>query len=63
MPSEVFLSVSVFCKSSAMGDALSTALFCLDLESGKALMESIDGAEAMWVLQDGTTEKTPGFPG
>jgi len=63
MPSEVFASVSILCKSSAMGDALSTSLFCLDLESGKALIESIDGAEAMWVLLDGKIEKTPGFPG
>ena len=63
MPSEGFASVSILCKSSAMGDALSTSLFCLDLESGKALIESIDGAEAMWVLLDGKIEKTPGFPG
>ena len=62
MPSEGFLSVSILCESSAMGDALSTALFCMDLESGKALIESIEGAEAMWVLQDGTTERTSGFP-
>ena len=63
MPSEGFTSVSILCKSSGLGDALSTALFCMDLESGKALIESIEGAEAMWVLPDGTIEKTPGFPG
>jgi thiamine biosynthesis lipoprotein len=61
MPSEGFTSVSIRCTSSAMGDALSTALFCMDLESGKALIESIEGAEAMWVLHDGTTECTNGF--
>lgn len=63
MPSEGFLSVSILCGSSAMGDALSTALFCMDLESGKALIESIDGAEAMWVLPGGETVRTGGFPG
>ena len=62
MPSEGFLSVSILCKSSAMGDALSTALFCMDLESGKALIESIEGAEAMWVLAGGETVRTGGFP-
>lgn len=62
MPSDGFLSVSILCKSSAMGDALSTALFCMDIESGIALMESIEGAEAMWVLSDGKTVRTSGFP-
>jgi thiamine biosynthesis lipoprotein len=45
-----------------MGDALSTALFCMDIESGMALIESIEGAEAMWLLPNGKTEKTSGFP-
>ena len=49
MPSEGFLSVSVVCRDSGLGDALSTALFCLSLEEGLALVESIDGVEAMWV--------------
>jgi thiamine biosynthesis lipoprotein len=62
MPSEGFLSVSILCESSAMGDALSTALFCMDLETGKVLIEIIEDAEAMWVLPDGTTERTSGFP-
>ena len=62
MPSEGFLSVSILCESSAMGDALSTALFCMDVERGKALIASVEGAEAMWVLPDGSIEKTPGFP-
>ena len=63
MPSEGFVSVSVLCKSSAMGDALSTALFCMDFESGFALIESIDEAEAMWVMPDGSIKRTEGFPG
>jgi thiamine biosynthesis lipoprotein len=62
MPSEGFLSVSILCESSAMGDALSTALFCLDFESGYALIESIEEAEAMWVLPDGSVRKSAGFP-
>lgn len=61
MPSEGYVSVSVVCKSSADGDALSTALFCMDLEKGKALIEALPDIEAMWVLSDGTKEESSGF--
>ena len=61
MPSELYTSVSVVCKSSAEGDALSTALFCMSIEEGKALLETIDGAEAMWLLPDGTMTFSEGF--
>ena len=61
MPSEGYVLVSVVCKSSADGDALSTALFCMDLETGKALVESLPAVEAMWLLSDGTKEETSGF--
>lgn len=61
MPAEGFLSVSVVCKHSGQGDALSTALFCMSLEEGLALVESIPGAEAFWVLPDGTTKQSQGF--
>lgn len=61
MPSELYTSVSVVCKSSADGDALSTALFCMSIEEGKALLETIDGAEAMWLLPDGTMVFSDGF--
>lgn len=60
-PSEGYVSVSVVCKSSADGDALSTALFCMDLETGKTLVEDLPGVEAMWVLPDGTKEESSGF--
>lgn len=61
MPSEGFVSVSVVCKSSADGDALSTALFCLTLAEGLALIESIEDAEALWVTADGTQHKSSNF--
>ena len=61
MPSEGFLSVSIVCKSSAMGDALSTALFCMTLEDGLSLINSIEDAEAMWVLPDGTKHYSNNF--
>ncbi len=61
MPSEGFLSVSIVCQSSADGDALSTALFCMTQEQGRALIESLPDTEAMWVLQDGTRITSSGF--
>ena len=62
MPAEKgFLSVSVICKDSGMGDGLSTALFCMSLEEGQALVNSIDGVEAMWVSYDETKYYSNGF--
>lgn len=61
MPSERYLSVSVVCKSSADGDALSTALFCMSVEEGLALVEAHGDAQAMWVMADGTRHMSDGF--
>ena len=61
MPAEGFLSVSVVCGSSADGDALSTALFCMSVEEGRALVQSMDGVEALWILVDGTQVESDGF--
>ena len=41
---------------------LSTALFCLPYEEGLALLQSLEGAEALWVGTDGTVKASPGFP-
>lgn len=61
MPSEGFVSVSILTKSSADGDALSTALFCMTYEEGLALIESLPDTEAMWVLPDGREMTSSGF--
>lgn len=63
MPQENYLSVSVVCKSSALGDALSTALFCMTYEEGVELIETIPEAEAMWVFTDKTKKMSSGFEG
>ena len=63
MPSEGFTSVSIVTKSSADGDALSTALFCMSYEEGLALIESIPDTEAMWVFPDGREMTSSGFDG
>lgn len=46
----------------AAADYLSTALFCLPLEQSRALAESLEGVECLWVLSDGQTAATAGFP-
>ncbi len=61
MPAEGYLSVSVVCKNSAKGDALSTALFCMTPEEGLALVEGLPGVEALWVLSDGSQQSSSGF--
>lgn len=61
MPAEGFTSVSVICADSGMGDALSTALFCMPQDEGSALVESLTGVEAMWVTDDGTMTVSSGW--
>ena len=61
MPGTNFKSVSVVTDDSGLGDALSTALFLMDEEEGRNLIESIDNAEVMWVLNDGSQHYSSGF--
>ena len=61
MPAEGYLSVSIVCNNSAQGDALSTALFCMSLEEGMALVESLPDAEALWIFPDGSKQFSSGF--
>lgn len=49
MPAEYVSSVSVICNDSALGDALSTALFTMPVEDGQRLVEKLDNVEAVWV--------------
>lgn len=60
MPSDQYTSVSVICNDSGLGDALSTALFNMDIESGKALAEKF-GAAVLWIYPDGSEMMTGGF--
>lgn len=61
MPAEYFVAVSIICEHSGDGDGFSTAVFCMPLEEAMALIESLEGVEAMWTLHDGTTIKSSGF--
>lgn len=61
-PPEYFASVTVYATDPALGDALSTALFCMTEAEGRALLKDLGGAEAMWVYHDMTSSHTDGFP-
>jgi thiamine biosynthesis lipoprotein len=60
MPASHWRSVSVVCADSGLADALSTALFLLPAEEGKALAAQC-GAQALWIAPDGSEVMTPGF--
>lgn len=60
MPGAYWRCVSVVCGDSALADALSTGLFLMDLEQGKALAQKC-GAEVLWVDQNGKEYMTAGF--
>ncbi|MBP5209547.1 MAG: FAD:protein FMN transferase [Clostridia bacterium] len=58
-----YTSVSVLTFSAAMADALSTYLFLLSEEDGRALIDGMDGVEAYWAREDGTTFQSQNWPG
>lgn len=54
------VSVSILSDKSLDGDALSTACFVLGLEKGMALVEKLDGIEAIFITTDGDFHQTSG---
>ena len=61
-PENRFLSVSVLCPDSALADALSTALFSMTEEEGRALLETVEeDVEALWITADGGIRTTDGW--
>ena len=61
MPAEYFSSVSIICESSALADALSTALFCMSEAEGHSLVSEIGDCEVLWITPDGEITSTLGF--
>ena len=51
-PATYFNGVTVLCPDSGLADCLSTGLFCMSLEEGQKLVESLEGVEAMWCTPD-----------
>ena len=55
------IDIPVIADDSGLADALSTALFNMPYEDGLALINSIEGAEAIWVYKDGTIKYSENF--
>ncbi|MBQ8591530.1 MAG: FAD:protein FMN transferase [Lachnospiraceae bacterium] len=53
--------VTILSASSTDGDALSTACFALGLEKGMALVESLEGIEAVFITNDNTLHYSSGL--
>lgn len=60
-PSVYFQSITVVTDNSALADVLSTALFCMPLEDGMALVDGLEGVEALWLSVDGVKSVSAGF--
>lgn len=55
------LSVTIIADKSIEADGLSTSVFALGFEKGKALVESLDGVEAIFIFDDLTVRATKGI--
>ncbi len=53
-------SVTIFSENSMEGDALATAAFALGTEQGAALIEGLDGVEAVFIARDRAVTYTSG---
>ncbi len=60
-PADYFTSVTILCPDSGLADCLSTGVFCMPLEEGLALIESLDGVEALWCTREGEVVRSSGF--
>ena len=61
MPATGYKMVSVITQSSAVGDALSTALFCMDIEEGKEVIKNFENTYVLWVKENGEKVYSKGF--
>lgn len=60
-PAQQMASVSIVAKDSGLADYLSTALFTVDVETGKEILSYYEDVEAYWVTSDYETYYTDGF--
>ncbi len=61
MPWDEYVSVSILCRDSGLADCLSTAVFNMEFEDGRKLIETMDEVEAMWIFKDGREAYSSGF--
>ena len=57
MPERNYLSVTVHTESSAVADALSTALFNMSVDEGRAVISTLTDTEIVYVLSSGEVVK------
>ena len=60
MPGDYYRAVTVVADDSGTADFMSTTLFLLPMEEGKALAEKA-GIDVLWYLKDNSTVSTPGM--
>ena len=60
LPADYFSSITILVKDSGLADALSTALFAMDYEKGKELVESLKDVEVIWIDKEGNVTYTSG---
>ena len=61
MPAKYFSSVTIITENSGLADALSTALFCMSYEDGRALVDSLAGVDVLWIDHEGNLMMTDGY--
>ncbi len=60
-PAIHFRSVSIITEDSGYADFLSSAVFLMKYEDGLKLVNSLDGVEAIWLLEDGKIRYSNGL--
>lgn len=69
MPADYFESVTVICTDSALADAMSTALFTLSIDKGRALVDEVNNNEKLaeifviWLDSNGEITYSDNFEG
>ena len=58
MPANTFAAITIITKDSGLADSLSTALFCMDFETGFNLVNSLENVQVLWIFADGTQKQT-----
>ena len=61
MPTDYMRSITIITEDSGWADLLSTVIFLMPYEEGRALVETLDGVEAVWILNDRSVMMTEGI--